>query len=115
MDKIGVNRAHPPPSVRGGRSFQFRPPPPRSADQPPSSPWTFNGSSSSGGGCVVGVGGGDRNVCNSTPYNFSDGFLPIKKRVQRGLFLPPAAQTNTTAAPIASTNLNGEVILLTLT
>ena len=112
MDKIGVNRAHPPPpGARGGRPFQFRPPPPRSADQPPSSPWTFNGASP--GGCV-GVGGGDRNVCNSTPYNFSDGFLPIKKRVQRGLFLPPAAPATTTAAaPIASTNLNGEVNLLT--
>ena len=109
MDKIGVNRAHPPPNARGGRPFQFRPPPPRSADQqPPASPWTFNGASS-GGGC------GDRNVCNSTPYNFSDGFLPIKKRVQRGLFLPPAAPATSTAAaaPVASTNLNGEVNILT--
>ena len=45
--------------------------------------------------------GGD----NSTPTNFSDGFLPIDKRARRGLFQPPAAPPGAAAAPPTSPNL----------
>ena len=91
MDKIGGNRAHPgPPPTARSRPFQFRPPPPRSSDQP--SPWTFFNSSSGDG--------------NSTPNNFSDGFLPIEKRARRGLFQPPVAPA-AAAPPPTSPNLQG--------
>ena len=86
-DKFVGNRVHrgppPPPTARSSRPFQFRPPPPRSSDQP-SSHWTLFNSS-----------GGD----NSTPTNFSDGFLPIDKRARRGLFQPPAGPGAAAALP----------------